>query len=207
LRLPTDSRSNRNTVAASVENTHLAFQLGTTEFLTMEKTPAASAIQALTLDSNLGIPNNPGLPVLIYPGAMDATDDDPAEAFEALFSANGWPPQWRYGVYDYHHYHTRGHEVLGVYAGHARLMLGGPNGHVIEVTAGDALLLPAGTGHCNLESSDDFAVVGAYPPGQQGDINREPATAAQIEQIAHLGFPASDPVIGKRGGVVEHWRR
>lgn len=173
----------------------------------MEKITAAPAIQTLTLDSNLGIPNNASLPVLMYAGAIDATAHDPAKAFEALFGANGWPPQWRYGVYDFHHYHTRGHEVLGVYAGRARLMLGGPNGHVIEVSAGDALLLPAGTGHCNLESSDDFAVIGAYPPGQEGDINREPATPAQIEQIAHLRFPASDPVIGHRGGVVEHWRK
>jgi len=84
--------------------------------------------------------------------------------------------------------------------------LGGPEGHVIDVKAGDVLLLPAGTGHRNLGSSDDFMVVGAYPPGQEGDINREPATPAQIEQIARLPFPQSDPVLGDKGGVSKYWR-
>jgi uncharacterized protein YjlB len=173
--------------------------------MTMKQASAAPTIQALMLKANGGIPNNPALPVLIYPAAVDATGSDPASLFERTFTDNGWPPQWRYGVFTYHHYHTRGHEVLGVYAGHARLMLGGPNGHVLEVRAGDVLLLPAGTGHCNLGSSDDFMVVGAYPPGQEGDINREPATPAQIEQIAQLKAPYTDPVLGDKGGVVEHW--
>ncbi len=174
--------------------------------LTMKHTDAANALQTLMLKANGGIPNNPTLPVLIYPAALDVTGADPASLFERTFAANGWPPQWRYGVFTYHHYHTRGHEVLGVYAGKARLMLGGPNAHVIEVKAGDVLLLPAGTGHCNLGSSNDFRVVGAYPPGQEGDINRDPATPAQIAQIAHLPFPHTDPVLGNDGGVVEHWR-
>jgi uncharacterized protein YjlB len=173
--------------------------------LTMKQALAMPTVQTLMLKANGGIPNNPTLPVLIYPAALDLAGHDPAASFERTFGANGWPPQWRYGVFTYHHYHTRGHEVLGVYAGHARLMLGGPNGHVVEVKAGDVLLLPAGTGHCNLGASDDFSVVGAYPPGQEGDINRDAATPAQIERIARLTFPRIDPVLGDKGGVVEHW--
>ncbi|MBD8574341.1 cupin [Pseudomonas syringae] len=172
----------------------------------MKQTLTDRAVQALMFKANGGIPNHPTLPVLIYPAAISVTGSDPALVLERTFAANGWPPQWRYGVFDYHHYHTRGHEVLGVHAGHARLMLGGPNGHVVEVKAGDVLLLPAGTGHCNLGASEDFEVVGAYPPGQEGDINRDPATPAQIEQIARLGFPHTDPVLGDQGGVVELWR-
>ena len=99
-------------------------------------------MQTLLLYRNGWVPNNPRLPVLIYPKAISVEGDDPAALFEQRFSANGWPPQWRYGVYDYHHYHTEGHEVLGVASGHARLMLGGPDGLVLEVGAGDVLLLP-----------------------------------------------------------------
>ncbi len=133
----------------------------------------ASTLKTLMLEPNDWMPNNPRLPVIIYLSAMSITRDDPAALFEKTFSAHGWPPQWLDGVYDYNHYHTEGHEVLGVVSGQARLMLGGPGGQVVEVNKGDVLLLPAGTGHCNLRSSADLLVVGAYPPGQHADIRRE----------------------------------
>ncbi|EIK94618.1 Twin-arginine translocation pathway signal and cupin region containing protein [Pseudomonas sp. M47T1] len=153
-------------------------------------------VQSLQLQRNDWVPNNPRLPVLIYPQAIALQGSDPAALFERTFASHGWPPQWRYGVFNYHHYHTEGHEVLGVASGQAQLMLGGPNGHVVKVCAGDVLLLPAGTGHCNLGSSDDFLVVGAYPPGQHADICREAPTAAQQARIDTLPFPDLDPVQG-----------
>jgi len=166
---------------------------------------APKAVQALRLQRNGWVPNNPRLPVLVYPQAIAVQGSDPAALFERTFAANGWPPQWRYGVFDYHHYHTEGHEVLGVASGSARLMLGGPDGHVVPVRAGDVLLLPAGTGHCNLGSSDDFLVVGAYPPGQHADICRAAPTAAQQARIDGLPFPGSDPVQGAQGAVRHYW--
>jgi uncharacterized protein YjlB len=172
----------------------------------MAKSAAPStAVKTLMLERNDWVPNNPRLPVLIYPRAIALQGSDPAALFEQTFNANGWPAQWRYGVFDYHHYHTEGHEVLGVAVGHARLMLGGPEGHIVEVGAGDVLLLPAGTGHCNLGSSNDFLVVGAYPPGQHADICREAPTAAQLANIAKLPFPDIDPVQGPNGAVHQYW--
>ena len=165
----------------------------------------ASTLKTLMLEPNAWVPNNPHLPVIIYQNAISITGNDPAALFEKTFSAHGWPPQWRDGVYDYHHYHTEGHEVLGVVSGHARLMLGGPDGLMIEVNPGDVLLLPAGTGHCNLGSSADFLVVGAYPPGQHADICREAPSKAQLENIATLPFPQHDPVQGMAGALMEHW--
>jgi uncharacterized protein YjlB len=164
------------------------------------------SIQTLMLERNDWVPNHPRLPVIIYRDAVAARTGDLAADLEGTFRSNGWPPQWRYGIYDFHHYHTEGHEVLGVASGQARLMIGGPDGQVIDVQAGDVLLLPAGTGHCNLGSSEDFLVVGAYPPGQQADICREAPSAAQLANIDALPFPDQDPVQGAKGAVSRYWR-
>ncbi len=160
-------------------------------------------------------PNNAALPLLVYRAAIDLSGaDDPAAVIEALFRANGWDNSWRNGVYRFHHYHSTAHEVLGIYAGQARVQLGGEKGLVATVGRGDVVIIPAGVAHKNLGSSAHFRCVGSYPVapdgvGQSPDLmeGRPGERTAADRRIAAVALPGGDPVYGARGPLVEHWLR
>lgn len=159
------------------------------------------------LEPSGAMPNHPRWPVILHRGAVPGSGEPAAAALEALFAGNGWPPQWRDGIYPFDHYHTRGHEALGCARGAARVLLGGPGGREVELFPGDVAVLPAGTGHRRLAASADFLVVGAYPPGQHADICREPPTPEMCARIGGLPAPAADPVQGAARGVAALWTR
>ena len=75
------------------------------------------------------VPNHPRWPLVLYRGALRRDDGfDPAAVFEELFAANGWGDSWRDGIYDYVHYHSRIHEVLGIARGEGKVQFGGLKG-------------------------------------------------------------------------------
>ncbi|MCW2338851.1 uncharacterized protein YjlB [Sphingobium sp. B2D3A] len=107
-------------------------------------------------------------------------------------------------MFDYHHYHSTTHEALGVFAGRAMLELGGPDGRQVEVVVGDAVMLPVGTGHRCVASSEDFQVVGAYPKGLSWDICREGPDDAAKARMAAVPDRRRDPVAGETGAQIGH---
>ena len=149
------------------------------------------------------IPNS-RLPALLYRGVEAAGD---ASSCERAFAANTWAPDWRDGIFSFHHFHSTTHEVLGIVSGRAEVMLGGPQGRSFEVGRGDVLVLPAGTGHCKLGSSGDLLVIGAYPDGMDWDLRRgDPAAHDEaVANIRAVPLPRADPVEGPEGPLEELW--
>jgi uncharacterized protein YjlB len=154
------------------------------------------------------IPNNPNWPLVIYRGAVKFADEiDPAALLEDLFDSNGWGDCWRDGIYDYVHYHSRIHEVLGIARGSGKVRFGGNKGRTLQLRAGDVAVLPAGTGHQCLEATRDFLVVGAYPPfGKYDECTTREDHEQALKTIPKVRRPRKDPVYGNVGPLLGAWK-
>lgn len=160
------------------------------------------------LDDDGLFPNNSRCPVIVYKGALHLHPAAEADAILKIFESNNWSNGWKDTIYDYDHYHSTTHEVLGVYCGTGDIHLGGPHGVTIELTRGDVLIIPAGVSHRNINSSHDFVCVGAYPEGQTYDMNygKEEERITAMENIRQVPLPLTDPVYGNEGGLLELWK-
>src|SRR5579862_1846627 len=167
----------------------------------------AKPVTVLFEDDGL-VPNNV-LPFVIYKSAIAVDNASPEAEIEKLFAANGWGDMWRNGVYDFLHYHATVHEALGIARGHARVRFGGDRGKEFELDAGDVAILPAGTGHQCLRASDDFSVVGAYPPGEKMQVTQPTPEnhVRALKTIPEVALPDSDPLLGRDGPLVKLWKR
>ena len=100
------------------------------------------------------------------------------------------------------------HEVLGIAVGTATVRLGGNKGRILKIEAGDALIIPAGTGHQSLNASRCFLAVGAYPPS--GTYDECGPTAEEhergVKSVRRVGRPRKDPVFGKNGPLLAIWK-
>jgi uncharacterized protein YjlB len=154
-------------------------------------------------------PNHPAWPLIHYRGvvALDAAFDL-AAIFEVMFDSHGWRNGWRDGIYDFLHYHSRTHEVLGIARGTAKVRFGGAKGRNIALKAGDVIVQPAGAGHQRISASKNLLVVGAYPADGEYDECR-PTKADHdraLQFIAKTKAPRADPVYGATGSLKDLWR-
>ncbi len=88
------------------------------------------------------------------------------------------------------------------------MRFGGDNGKDFDLAPGDVAILAAGTGHQCMSASDDFSVVGAYPPGPKMQITRPTPEnhAKALKTIPQVPLPKTDPVMGKDGPLTKLWQ-
>jgi uncharacterized protein YjlB len=188
-----------------------------TEKITGWRRPAARQLEALLRQTKPGVyyfrddgvvPNNPRWPVIIMWRAVRLPRSvDPAAVFEDLFESNGWDNSWRDGIYGYLHYHSRIHEVMGIARGSAHVRLGGRKGRTFKISAGDVVILPAGTGHQCLSASKGFLAVGAYPPAGTYDQCTPKADDhdRNARRVRKVPRPQNDPLSGAQGPLLRLW--
>jgi uncharacterized protein YjlB len=97
---------------------------------------------------------------------------------------------------------------LGIVAGSAKVRLGGDSGTVVDLHVGDVVVIPAGVAHKGEAASPDLLIVGAYPGGRGPDM-RIPGKGDREQALANIAAvppPATDPVCGRSGPLIERWR-
>lgn len=167
-------------------------------------------IETHTLSATADIPNS-DLPLIVVTGEIGPGEATSAKV-QQRFRDNGWQGTWVYTVFDYWHFHLKGHEVLTCVAGEAVVGFGGEEndgGISLAMKPGDTVIVPAGVGHKRLSASSDFQVAGGYPPGQNGAISRAGSVdiGSAHDAIAKLEAPETDPVTGEAPGSLAAWTR
>ena len=155
------------------------------------------------------VPNNAKLPLILYKKIFGTEPKFPdlAAALDHLFETNGWGRSWRASIYDFLHYHSQIHEVLGVAYGSASVEFGGVKGKVFRIETGDVVIIPAGTGHRLIDATRGFQVVGAYPPeGKYDECTDSRDRVEALKRIPKVRKPKRDPVYGKDGPLLKLWK-
>jgi uncharacterized protein YjlB len=145
------------------------------------------------------VPNN-NLPVLLFRSVLAPKASGKGQRFRQTFKENCWTGLWIDTIYDYTHFHSNAHEVLGIAEGRVTIKLGGEEGRLFRLKAGDMVILPAGVGHRRVGDDEGLKVVGAYPPGQSHfDMKRKGRVVPKVP------VPLTDPFYGEDGPLVQVW--
>jgi uncharacterized protein YjlB len=81
------------------------------------------------------------------------------------------------GIYPFHHFHSTAHEVLGIVAGSAVVVLGGPSGRCFQVHRGENRLRGPGASSGDGLSTAVGSVKPHHPVGFEG------ATGVERERL------------------------
>ncbi|OJI98764.1 hypothetical protein ASPVEDRAFT_50389 [Aspergillus versicolor CBS 583.65] len=158
-------------------------------------------------------PNNP-LPVLHYRNVLPKLRTE--EEVTKFLTAHKWEKRGTWGTIWTSHFHPNCHECYGVFQGTSTLLLGAAGGDGISnaglritVHTGDVIVLPAGTGHGSVESTDDYRYIGVYPEGcpkWKNEFGKKRIDDKTFQsEIAGVASPEEDPVYGKDGPLMQLW--
>jgi uncharacterized protein YjlB len=140
------------------------------------------------------------LPVMLFRSVLPLRITNKLQKFRRAFRKSGWVGLWTDTVYDYTHFHSNAHEVLGIAKGSVKLLIGGVGRRRLRLKAGDMIIFPAGTGHKRIGSDSGLQVIGAYPPGQAHfDVKR------RGRRVPSVPIPSSDPFFGPAGPLTKIW--
>jgi hypothetical protein len=124
---------------------------------------------------------------------------DPAAAGEDTFLRNGWSPggtQWRVSLPSLPFDRAR---ILGFVTGTARLLLGGPNGQEIPVSAGDCALLPPARAIAVSRRARTFWWSAAIRPANLGICAAKPSARLPSGRWPRCRFPTPTLCWGRQG--------
>ncbi|CZR67983.1 uncharacterized protein PAC_17882 [Phialocephala subalpina] len=151
------------------------------------------------------VPNS-DFPVLVYRNVLPKPHEEDSTAD---FLEGTW------GTIKIRHFHPNSHECYGIFRGESLLLIGEGQsdifgGEKISVSAGDVIVLPAGTAHSLISSSDDYCYVGVYPKGCPrwwNELGKKPMEGKAIRgEVEAVGIPDFDPVMGIAGPLPRLWR-
>ena len=158
--------------------------------------PRTVGVQRVYLDDDGTYPNNAQYPTLLLKAVFDGTQD---EGVRRITADGQWTSPWAWGIFEYHHYHSKAWELLLCVRGEASVQLGGPTGPTVTISRGDSVLIPPGVAHKQLNTKGGFTLLGAYPTrefdGSVDTLTGSP-TNGQRQSIIDCYMPSTEPITG-----------
>lgn len=154
------------------------------------------SVERVYLDDDGTFANNDMYPTLLLKSVFDGTQ---AEGVRRITNDGKWTPPWAWGIFEYHHYHSRAWELLLCVRGEASVQLGEPTGPTVSISRGDSVLVPPGVAHKQLNANGGFTLLGAYPTHDfDGSIDTLTGlpTAEQRNRIKACFVPLTEPITG-----------
>lgn len=165
----------------------------------LEKVPTSTTssfkVFRLFVKDDGTFPNNADYPLLLYKSAFTGNR---FEGEQAIAAEGKWTSPWAWGIFPYHHYHSKAWELLLCVEGQANVQVGGDKGPKVLIAQGDLVLVPPGLAHKQLDATKGFTLLGSYPKsGYSGiDTLTGAPTADERHAIQTCPVPPSDPVFG-----------